>query len=97
MRLSSRMSRQGRSGSRRRGCAVQAVVSRGSLSLSPCWVPLMLSKPFWKSRTFWFNAAVLSATWLLNHKGVMAQLGLDADAQAMLIAGANLVLRFLTT
>lgn len=57
----------------------------------------MISKPFWQSKTFWFNAAVLGATTLLNHRGIMAQLGLDADLQAMIIAGANLLLRLLTT
>lgn len=49
-------------------------------------------KPFWKSRTFWLNA--LAGVGLL----AQGQFGdvLDPETAALVLAGANLALRFLT-
>ncbi len=53
-------------------------------------------KPWWKSWTVWCNVAIVASTWLLNHQGVMKAAGLDADMQGVVIAVANLILRFRT-
>lgn len=54
-------------------------------------------KPWWQSKTIWFNGAAIGATWLVNHLGVLQAAGISPEVQTLLIAGINLVLRFQTT
>jgi len=54
-------------------------------------------KSVFASKTLWINAIVIATTWLLNHKGIMADAGLDADTQVTILGIANFILRFVTT
>jgi hypothetical protein len=55
------------------------------------------SKPFWKSKTIWFNVAVFFLTWLTAHSAILPALGANTQLQVSIISVANLILRYLTT
>jgi uncharacterized membrane protein YadS len=52
----------------------------------------MEKKSFWKSKTFWVNAISLVAIGLQTQFGFV----IDAEYQAMALAGINWVLRLIT-
>lgn len=53
-------------------------------------------KSIFASKTFWINTVVIGTTWFLNHKGIMASAGLDADTQVSILALVNLINRWFT-
>lgn len=58
------------------------------------------SKPFYESTTFWVNAGsalVLGATWLVQHQGLLEAIGVSPDLVTVLMAVANIMLRFRTS
>lgn len=60
----------------------------------------MDTKPFWLSSTFWVNLVsglVLGASWLLDHQGILPLLGISPDVAGVIVAAANILLRFRTS
>lgn len=53
----------------------------------------MNTKNFLTSKTLWMNVALMIATYVLAHQGVLMQFGLDTDQIAMVIGAANMVNR----
>ena len=51
-----------------------------------------MRKPFWKSRTVWFNVLTAAAT----IAGAPAALGLNPTVAGLILTGANIGLRCLT-
>ena len=51
-------------------------------------------KPFYQSITIWLNVLGLAAGWLLNHQGVFAAAGIDADTQLLILGFLNIVVRW---
>lgn len=56
----------------------------------------METKSWYKSKTLWGNVGAMVAGYLLNNAGVLQQAGLDAQSQVVVLAIANMVLRFVT-
>ena len=54
-------------------------------------------KNFIYSKTLWFNAAVGTLGWFLNHQGIMAAAGISQQMQTEVVMIVNLVLRVMTT
>jgi len=53
-------------------------------------------KSIFSSKTLWLNLAAAGVTYLLNHQGVLASWGLDADGVVLVISALNIANRFLT-
>jgi hypothetical protein len=65
----------------------------------PALVPIVapfIAKPWYHSKTMWINGLVLVSSWFLNHHGIMAAAGLDADTQVTILAMVNLMVRWVT-
>ena len=48
------------------------------------------------SKTLIMNVALGIASFILNHQGALGPLGLDAQMQTLIVAIANIVMRFFT-
>jgi hypothetical protein len=55
-----------------------------------------MKKPFWMSKTLWFNFLAGAATYLLNHSGAFSALGLTPEWQTTIILAVNVILRCVT-
>ena len=53
-----------------------------------------MTKPIWKSKTFWFNAAAVA--FMLVQLAADREVIVDAGGEAALLAFANIGLRFLS-
>ena len=51
-------------------------------------------KPFWRSRVFWIN--VIAATLLIAEGVTGEEVAISLEVQAIILAGINLVLRWVT-
>ena len=49
------------------------------------------------SKTIWLNVGAMAVAYVLNHQGMLATWGLDADMQVVALAGLNVVNRFFTS
>jgi hypothetical protein len=53
-------------------------------------------KSIFSSKTLWLNLIAAGVTYLLNHEGILATWGLDADGVTLVLAALNIANRFLT-
>lgn len=56
----------------------------------------MDSKPFYASKTFWFNAALLTGTFLVDLPKELKELGVPESSAVMVATVGNMILRFLS-
>lgn len=54
-------------------------------------------KPWWQSKTIWFNLAVLAATFLTDPSNELTTLGIDPRYAERGVAIGNLILRLVST
>ena len=56
----------------------------------------MNSKPWWQSRTLWFNALVVLATFLVDPSAQLETMGLPPETVVRIVAAANGILRIVS-
>ena len=53
-------------------------------------------KSMFASKTLIMNVAIAIATFILNHQGILTDLGITAQWQVYVVAGANFIMRIFT-
>lgn len=53
-------------------------------------------KTWFTSKTLWLNTIAVGLAWFLNHQGILAAAGLDAQTQVTILGIINFVNRFFT-
>jgi hypothetical protein len=56
-----------------------------------------MSKPFYQSKTFWFNLAVLVGTFLVDPNNDLETFGITSAWVQRTVAAGNIILRFAST